>query len=123
MPTAKETFAKRCYALLCKVPQGHVTTYADIAHALGCKAYRAVGNAMHRNPNAPSTPCHRVVCSNGSIGGYAFGIEAKIARLTSEGIKIADGNVLHFQQKRFRFSSTIDKKSNTNNKPCNSIRI
>ena len=79
-------FSEKCYGLLKKVPRGKVVTYKQIASMLGSKGYRAVGNAMHRNPNGflvlksekikPSdlsnkncrlveVPCHRVVCSRG----------------------------------------------------------
>ena len=50
---------------------GPHSTSADLAHALGTKAYRAVGNAMNRNPYAPGVPCHRVVGSDGRLTGYA----------------------------------------------------
>jgi len=49
-------FAEKAYALLKKVPEGRVTTYKEIAHALGTKAYRGVGQAMRTNPYAPEVP-------------------------------------------------------------------
>ena len=92
------TFDERCYALLAQIPEGKVTTYKEIAHALGTKAYRAVGNAMNRNPHPKTThPCHRVLRSDGSIGGYAYGSEEKIKRLVSEGFEIRDGKLVGFQ--------------------------
>ncbi len=92
------TFDERCYALLKQVPKGSVTTYKEIAQALGTKAYRAVGNAMNKNPHPKDTyPCHRVVKTDGSVGGYAFGSEAKIKRLLLEGIAVKDGKVVNFQ--------------------------
>ena len=97
------TFSSRCYRLLCKVPKGRVTTYGDIAVALGCKAYRAVGNAMNRNPNAPVVPCHRVVASDGSLNGYAGGLALKKKLLEQEGLEIRGGKVVDFETKRFRF--------------------
>jgi O6-methylguanine-DNA--protein-cysteine methyltransferase len=51
-----KTFADRAYELLRTVPKGRVTTYKEIAHALGTKAYRGVGQAMKRNPYAPEVP-------------------------------------------------------------------
>ena len=74
----KQNFSEKCYALLRKVPAGKVTTYRDLAHALKTKAYRAVGNAMNKNPHAPEVPCHRVINTNGKLGGYAHGIKKKI---------------------------------------------
>jgi methylated-DNA-[protein]-cysteine S-methyltransferase len=49
-------FAEQAYDLLRKVPEGRVTTYREIAHALGTRAYRGVGQAMKRNPYAPEVP-------------------------------------------------------------------
>jgi methylated-DNA-[protein]-cysteine S-methyltransferase len=86
-------FDERCYEILVKVPKGKVTTYKDIANALNSKAYRAVGNAMNKNKNAPKVPCHRVVNSNGGIGGYAYGVDKKIRILKEEGVKIIDGKI------------------------------
>ena len=68
--------------------KGKVTTYKILANKLRTKAYRAVGNAMNKNPYAPFVPGHRVVNSNGKIGGFAFGIKKKIFMLKKEGIKI-----------------------------------
>ncbi len=89
-------FRDQCYELLLKVPKGKVTTYQAIAHALGSKAYRAVGTTMAKNPNPINVPCHRVVKSSGEIGNYAFGIERKIALLQQEGIVIENGKVDNF---------------------------
>lgn len=86
-------FSERCYTLLRKVPRGKVTTYKSIAHALNTKAYRAVGSAMKNNPYAPQVPCHRVINSNGKIGGFAHGTEKKIALLKSEGIEIRNNKI------------------------------
>lgn len=100
MPTP---FQQACYDLLMQVPAGQVTTYADIAHALGGKAYRAVGTAMNKNPNPVVVPCHRVVNSGGRIGNYAFGGERKQRLLEQEGILFHEGRVLNFDQVRYRF--------------------
>lgn len=77
-------FAETCYALLTQVPEGRVTTYKELAHAMGNKAYRAIGTAMNKNPYAPEVPCHRVVSSDGTLGGFAYGDEPKIALLAKE---------------------------------------
>jgi len=99
------TFDERCYALLKQVPQGRVTTYKEIAQALGTKAYRAVGNAMNKNPYPKEDyPCHRVVKTDGAVGGYAFGSEAKINRLVLEGFTVKDGKVIDFQNVLMRAS-------------------
>ena len=93
----KCSFNERCYEILRTVPSGKVTTYKAIAQALGTKSYRAVGNAMHRNPYAPQVPCHRVVSSTGSIGGFAFGLARKVALLKREGIQVAGGKIANFE--------------------------
>ncbi len=89
-----ESLDQRCYDLLHKIPRGKVTTYRQIAHALGTKAYRAVGQAMNRNPNLVEVPCHRVVKSNGELGGYASGSTTKLELLRQEGVYVSeDGQV------------------------------
>ncbi|WP_319381602.1 MGMT family protein [Thiomicrorhabdus sp.] len=103
METHSENFNLRCYRLIEQVPPGKICTYADVAHALGSKAYRAVGNAMANNPHPVTTPCHRVVKSNGEIGNYAFGTEAKKTLLEQEGIVIKDNMVEDFEKVRHRF--------------------
>ena len=88
-------FDSQCYELLKLIPKGKVTTYKEMAKALNSKAYRAVGRAMSKNPNIPKVPCHRVVCSNGSLGGYVFGMKAKRDLLTNEGIVIKNDKITH----------------------------
>ena len=80
------SFAERVYAVVKTIPRGRVSTYRDVAHALGTKAYRAVGQALHCNPYAPVVPCHRVVCADGSLGGFALGVENKRKLLQKEGV-------------------------------------
>jgi methylated-DNA-[protein]-cysteine S-methyltransferase len=99
------TFAKKCYQLLLQVPQGRVTTYKDLAGAMGTRAYRAVGQAMNRNPRLIEIPCHRVVCSNGEIGGYALGVEKKIELLQKEGVVVKGNRVEGMEGILYRFSS------------------
>ena len=88
-----KNFREKCYIILKKVPKGKVTTYKSIAQALNSKAYRAVGNAMNKNPYAPQVPCHRVVASSGKIGGFAHGTKMKMQMLKEEGIKINKGKI------------------------------
>jgi methylated-DNA-[protein]-cysteine S-methyltransferase len=97
-------FNQQCYALLMLIPEGNVVTYGDIAHALGTKAYQAVGNAMANNPDLIIVPCHRVVKANGDIGNYALGISKKIELLNNEGVSITQGKIDNFNNIRFRFS-------------------
>src|SRR5437868_15047631 len=81
------TFNEKVWAMTARVPRGKVATYGDIARALGTEAYRAVGNALNRNPYAPKVPCHRVVGSDGALTGFAGGVEKKRAMLAREGVK------------------------------------
>ena len=83
-----KNFNKRCYKKLVLIPEGMISTYAEIAKSLDSKAYRAVGNAMANNPHPISIPCHRIIKSDGTLGGYALGISKKIQLLKKEGIKI-----------------------------------
>ena len=80
-----------------------ISTYSDIAKSLGSKAYRAVGNAMANNPRPISVPCHRIIRSDGSLGGYALGINKKIQLLKKEGILIKDNKVVDFENKLYQF--------------------
>ncbi len=97
-------FYESCYSLLKKVPKGKVTTYKEIAKALNSKAYRAVGNAMHNNPYAPVVPCHRVVNSNGNVGGFFSGTKRKIKMLKSEGVEIVN-NKIDLKKYGFKFGN------------------
>jgi len=100
-----KNFNDRCYTILKRVPKGSVTTYKAVAYALRSKAYRAVGNAMNRNPYAPEVPCHRVVASDGSLGGFAGRMNSrkKIMMLKKEGIRVKQGTIADFQKKMHRF--------------------
>jgi methylated-DNA-[protein]-cysteine S-methyltransferase len=94
--------AQKLYDLLAQIPKGKITTYKELAKKLGTKGYRAVGQIVGANPHAPKIPCHRVVRSDGGLGGYAFGIERKIEILKSEGVEILDGKVVDFEKKLHR---------------------
>ncbi len=98
------SFDEECYELLKKVPKGKVTTYKEIAKALNTRAYRAVGNAMSRNPNLIKVPCHRVVKADGSLGGYAGGTEKKILLLEEEGVEVKKGKIVDFKAILHHFS-------------------
>lgn len=63
-------FQRRVYLELLKVPRGSTITYGELARRIGCRSAQAVGQALKRNPFAPAVPCHRVVASDGSIGGF-----------------------------------------------------
>jgi len=100
-----QSFNQKIYSLLKKIPRSKVTTYKIIAEKLGTKAYRAVGQALKYNPYAPVVPCHRVVNSDGSIGGYMGNlnpdskeVKKKIKLLRKEGIKIKDNKIVDFEK-------------------------
>src|SRR3989344_166826 len=86
-------FADRVYEVTKRIPKGKVSTYKEIAKALNCKAYRAVGTALNKNPYAPFVACHRVVSSNGSLGGFASGLKNKIKILKKEGVEIKNNKI------------------------------
>ncbi len=119
------SLANKTYELLKKVPAGRVTTYKALADALGTKAYRVIGQFMRHNPYAFSTchdlsrrtngpersrriPCHRVVASDGSIGGFMGKtqgpeIQKKIDILAKEGVKVVNNRVVDFDSLAYRF--------------------
>ena len=96
-------FKERVYEVCSKIPKGKVSTYKSIAEKLGCKAYRAVGTALNKNPYWPRVPCHRVVKSNGFVGGFASGTNKKIKLLKKEGIKIKEKRILGFEKVLYKF--------------------
>lgn len=91
-------FRKAVYKATRKIPKGKVATYGQIARFIGRpKAARAVGNALNSNPFSPKVPCHRVVNSDGKIGGFASGTAKKVALLRKEGLKVKDGKIVDFR--------------------------
>jgi len=92
------------YKKLVQVPKGKVTTYGELAKAVGLKnGQRAIGRIMNKNPYPAIIPCHRVVNSNGKIGGYAYGDDVKNKMLTKEGIEIRNGKILDFEKRIYKF--------------------
>ena len=87
------SFNQKVWALTARIPAGQVRTYAWIARELGSKGYRAVGSALNRNPYSPAVPCHRVVGSDGSLTGFAGGVERKRKMLADEGVEFHNGRV------------------------------
>jgi methylated-DNA-[protein]-cysteine S-methyltransferase len=89
------------YDLLLKIPVGKVSTYGDLAKSLGKPlASRTIGRILGKNPNPIKVPCHRIVMSNGKLGGYAYGNERKRELLEREGISFANGIVKEFNKVR-----------------------
>lgn len=88
--------AKRIYEAVRRIPRGRVATYAQVAEAAGDRNMaRAVGNALHRNPDPDSIPCFRVVNAKGELAGeFAFGGPGAQAKLLeAEGIEVKNGKV------------------------------
>lgn len=98
-----ESFRDKIYKKASKVPRGRVTTYRALARAIGSKAYRAVGTAMNKNPHWPKVPCHRVINSDGRVGGFASGQKKKIVLLRKEGVEIINGKI---DLKKFEYKFT-----------------
>lgn len=79
------SFTEKVYKVVSRIPRGKVLTYKQVAELAGSpSAYRAVGNILHKNIN-PAVPCHRVIKSDGSLGGYNKGVNLKKQILRSEG--------------------------------------
>ena len=84
-------FQLKVWIYLKKIPRGSVKTYSQVAKAIGKpRAVRAVANAIGKNPYAPRIPCHRVIRSDGSLGGYSGkgGVKTKRFLLQKEGITL-----------------------------------
>jgi methylated-DNA-[protein]-cysteine S-methyltransferase len=84
-------FQKKVWGALIKIPKGKTITYKELARRIGKpEAVRAVASAVGANPCAPEIPCHRVVRSDGTLGGYSGkgGIKTKRALLIKEGVKV-----------------------------------
>lgn len=82
------SFKNRVCRVVKRIPKGEVSTYKKVAESIGFpKAWRAVGNVLNKNRN-PEVPCHRVVRSDGKIGGYKNGTKKKIFLLKKENVRI-----------------------------------
>jgi len=101
-----KSFNERVYEVCKRIPKGRVSTYGEISRVLNTKAYRAVGQALKRNPYAPIVPCHRVVKSSGEIGGFSGSdlknIKEKIKLLEREGVFVENDKIVDFEKKLFR---------------------
>ena len=98
-------FQEEVLKLVKQIPKGKLMTYGEIARELtgSVRAARAVGQAVATNPYPVVVPCHRVVRSDGDIGGYSSGVEKKIRLLSAEGVEIKGRKVLNFEQTLFLF--------------------
>lgn len=101
-------FERRVYDLVCKVPAGKVVTYASMARELDCGLAQAIGQALKRNPYAPEVPCHRVIKTDLSIGGYGgktdgVKLKRKLKLLRDEGVKFNGEGRLVTEQALYDF--------------------
>jgi len=94
---------EKIYKKLLQVPPGKITTYGELSRAVGFEnGQRVIGQIMKKNPFPVIIPCHRVVKSNGDIGGYAFGINVKKTMLSKEGICIKKDRIENFKNIYFK---------------------
>ena len=101
-------FQKKVYTALLKIPKGKVTTYKLLGEYIGCASAQAIGQALKRNPFAPEVPCHRIIKSNLSIGGYIGQVDGeKVDRkrnlLKAEGVNFDTENKLINFDKLYSF--------------------
>jgi AraC family transcriptional regulator of adaptative response/methylated-DNA-[protein]-cysteine methyltransferase len=83
---SSNTFAEAVYAVVSRIPKGQTRTYTEVARLAGSpRAFRAVGNILNKNRSV-TVPCHRVIRSDGGIGGFAWGSAKKKALLKKEGV-------------------------------------
>ena len=100
-----KTFNEKVWELTKRIPKGKVSTYREIARKLKTKAYRAVGQALKCNPYAPIVPCHRVIASDGSLGGFGGKMRSpkKMRLLKREGVSVKDYRIEEFERILHRF--------------------
>ena len=102
-------FQQRVYGAVSLIPRGEVATYGAVAGYISCRSSRAVGQALRHNPFAPRVPCHRVIASDLTIGGFGGSREGaalrrKTSLLASEGVQFVDGKLAD-PKRLFRFPS------------------
>lgn len=93
-------FQRKVYAAAKEIPRGRVTTYGLLARYIGCRSARAVGQALRCNPYAPEVPCHRVIQSDFTLGGFSGSSDGpevcrKNALLSQEGVAFIRPGIVH----------------------------
>lgn len=101
-------FQQKVFNAVAQIPEGRVTTYKLVAEYLQCHSSQAIGQALKKNPYSPEIPCHRVIASDLSLGGYkgntdAANTKSKLDLLTREGIQF-ENNKLKDKNKMFYFN-------------------
>lgn len=104
---------ERVLSLVRKIPAGKVTTYKELARAAGRpNGWRAVARILATNPHPVEIPCHRVVMSDGRLGGYSLGVRRKEELLRREGVEVSGGRInLEKYMFYFRRASEADSRS------------
>lgn len=93
-------FEKKVYKVVALIPRGEVRSYGWVAKKIGSpRSCRAVGNALNRNRDTRLVPCHRVIRSDNTIGGYARGAAAKADILRHEGVDCRDGRCYNLKKR------------------------
>ncbi len=93
---------REVYELVKQIPKGKVTTYGVIGKVLGLNA-RQVGRILGENSDLEGIPCYRVVCGDGSLGGYVLGSQVKARLLSEDGVGVVAGKVVKFKEKFYKF--------------------
>ncbi len=96
----EENFNFKVLKEVSKIPYGEFKTYKEIGESIGTKGYRAVGNALNKNPLPLFIPCHRVIKSDMTIGGFRGGLEMKKELLKREGIQLKGNKVIRNKNKQ-----------------------
>ena len=103
-------FQKKVFDALKKIPKGKVSTYRHLADYLECNSAQAIGQALKKNPDAPAIPCHRIIKTDLTVGGY-YGeikgdkIDRKLQLLSEEGVKFDDTGKLIETERVYDFSA------------------
>jgi len=98
------SFQKKVFNAVAKIPCGRVTTYKILAEHLQCSSPRAVGQALKKNPYAPEIPCHRVISSDLSVGGYKG---SKHTATTTTKLELLQREDVHFENGRLKEKSKL----------------
>ncbi|MDR2463225.1 MAG: MGMT family protein [Verrucomicrobiales bacterium] len=91
-------FQQKVYDAIVKIPRGKVTTYKLLAETLRCRSFQAIGQALRRNPFAPAVPCHRIIRTDLTIGGYGGAVSGqkirrKLNLLRQENVTFSGGKL------------------------------
>jgi O-6-methylguanine DNA methyltransferase len=96
----KKPFREKVFRIVSEIPAGGTLSYKKVAELAGSpRACRSVGSILNKNYDS-QIPCHRVICSDGKIGGYNRGAKSKIKKLRKEGIRIINKNGIYYRNKR-----------------------